>query len=298
MRNVGICLVGLLVLQGLWLETSLSQQSASPRFEEEIGKQDRIYRSSGDDTPSGYTIDRGLAEYTGALPTGFVGSLANLGPTDRWLDIGAGEGLAILDYYTSEYDQKHVEGHERRGKKARAVALSIEDRRTARWRQRAASLEANQIQYLINKRLREYSREELGKFQLITDVVGGFSYTENLALFMEKVLGFLELNGSFYTLLQDVHAENETNQPHYPGSPYLTEIVNVDGTEMRVCTWLKSISCVQVTCEFKPRWRPPIEAFRVQKVCEDTKVPPLATVHYESGTPPERRFRLRNPVDE
>ena len=70
---------------------------------------------------------------------------------------------------------------------------------------RAASLEKGQLEYLFNKRLREYSREELGRFQVITDVIGGFSYTEDLSQFMEKVLTFLEPNGSFFTLLQDVH---------------------------------------------------------------------------------------------
>src|SRR6185436_12274933 len=100
---------------------------------------------------------------------------ANLGPKDRWLDIGAGEGQAILDYYTADYDARHVDGQARRGgKKARAVAMSIEDRRTPKWLQKAASLDSNQIQYLYDKSLREYSGSELGRFQVITDVVGGF----------------------------------------------------------------------------------------------------------------------------
>jgi hypothetical protein len=61
--------------------------------------------------------------------------------------------------------------------RARAVAMSIEDRRTEKWQQRAASLGDDRIRYLSGKRLRQYSREELGTFQIITDVYGGFSYT-------------------------------------------------------------------------------------------------------------------------
>ena len=161
------------------------------------------------------------------------------------------------------------------------------------WREKAASLEANQIRYLFDKRLREYSPEELGKFQVITDVIGGFSYTENLSLFMERVLDLLNLNGSFYTVLQDVHSEAGTNVPFYKGAPFLTEMVNADGSEVKVCSWLKSISCVKVTCELKTGWKPPIEVFHVQKVCEDTAVPASVTVHYQAGTPPERRFQLK-----
>ena len=51
------------------------------------------------------------------------------------------------------------------------------------------------------------------------------------------------------------------------GSPFLTEISKADGSELKVCAWLKRISCVEVTCESRPRWQPPMEAFHVRKVC-------------------------------
>jgi hypothetical protein len=113
---------------------------------------------------------------------------------------------------------------------------------------------------------------------------------------MEKTLSFLQLNGSFYTLMQDVSSEEGSNQPHYKGSPYLTEIVGSDGSKTKVCSWLKSISCVQVTCELRPRWTPPIEVYQVKKVCENTVVPRLSPVHFAAGTPPERRFLLSTPA--
>jgi hypothetical protein len=71
-------------------------------------------------------------------------------------------------------------------------------------------------------------------------------------------------------------------------------MINADGQQVSVCSWLKSISCVQVTCEAKKGWRPPLEAFHVQKVCNEVKVPGLTTVHFEAGTPPERRFQIKN----
>ena len=134
----------------------------------------------------------------------------------------------------------------------------------------------------------------MGQFQVITDVIGGFSYTTDLTIFMEKVLSLLAPGGSFYSVLQDVHSEAGTNQPYYADAPFLTEISNASGAEVKVCSWLKSISCVQVTCELKKGWRPPVEAFQVQKVCNEVgKVPALAPVHYEAGTPPERKFMLK-----
>jgi hypothetical protein len=295
LKATGIRIIVLLVLQTLWLETSRSQQPDESALEKEVSKQDAIYQSLGEKVPAGYVVGRSLSSYASFLTSGFDRSLASLGPTDRWLDIGAGEGNAILDYYTPEYDSMHAEGRERRGKKARAVAISIEDRRTARWYETAAKLEDNQIRYLFGKRLREYSTEDLGQFQLITDVIGGFSYAQYLSVFMEKVLGFLELNGRFHTLLLDVIPEKAANRASYSDTLLLTEIENADGSEVRVCSWLKSITCVEVTCVPNTEWDRPIELYRIQKVCNEVTVPALITVDYGAGTPPTRRYQLRRP---
>jgi hypothetical protein len=292
-RSAGMRLAVLLVLQALCLEPSRSEDAAFPQFREEVSKQESIYRSERENVPEGYVVDRSLSNYAEVLPSGFDRALAGLGPEDRWLDIGAGQGQAILDYYAPDYDLEYPEGHERRGGKARAVALSIEDRRTVLWRQVTARLGTNQIQYLFNKRLREYSREELGKFQVITDVYGGFSYTANLSLFVEKVLGLLDLNGGFYSLLQAVHLDDGKDHLYRPEPVYLTEIIDAAGHDVKVCSWLKSITCVKVTCESKSTWDSPTELVHIQKVCDDVSVPALEPLHYEAGTPPGRRFQLK-----
>jgi hypothetical protein len=285
-----------IVLLILGVQTCHAELPASPVFNEEASKQSGIYQSRGAAVPEGYVIDRSLMSYAFTLSPEFNRSLADLGPADRWLDIGAGEGRAILDYCTSKYDAMHVQAPERRGMKAKATALSIEDRRTVHWHRTAATLEAKQIEYLFGKRLRDYSQEELGHFQIITDVMGGFSYAQNLSVFMEKTLGFLDLNGSFYTVLQDVRSEQGTNRPYYPNAPYLTQIKDAAGSEVRMCSWLKNIACVEVTCEFKAEWSPPIEVYRIRKVCNDVSVPALMPTHFAAGTPPERGFQLKSPV--
>ncbi len=293
MKTPGIRIFVMLILQTLWLGISHSADISSPKIDEEMLKQEEIYKSEGEKTPEGYVINRGLLAYTDALSQGFDRALANLGPKDRWLDIGAGEGQAILDYYTRSDDLGQPETPERHGTKAQAVAISIEDRRQHLWHRTAASLATNQIQYLFNKRVRDYSLDVLGKFQVITDLLGGFSYTDELSLFMDKVLQFLDLKGNFYTLLQDVKSEGGTNQPFYPNSPYLTEIANADGSEVKVCSWLKSITCVEVTCQLRTDWKPPVEIYHVRKVCSGVTVPALARISYGAGTPPQRRFLLK-----
>lgn len=274
-----------------------SYAAENPVVAPEVSKQNAIYASRGQETPEGYIVDRGLLSYAFALSPEFKESLAKLGERDRWLDIGAGEGRAVMDYASAKYDAMtpHLQ---REGKRAQAVAMSIEDRRTNQWYQTAAKLDGNQIQYLFGKRLRDYSNEELGKFQVITDVIGGFSYSQDLTLFMQKTLGLLDVNGTFYTVLQDVHWENGANKPHYAGATFLTEIKKPDGSEMRMCQFLKSISCVEVTCQSKADWTPPIEVYRVKKTCDAVSVPKLVSTQYEAGTPPERKYVITSPSDQ
>jgi len=276
-------------LQALGLATVPAQELAPPKLDEEFGKQEKIYRSQGADVPSGYVIGRGLSDYAELLPSGFCDALAKLGSSDRWLDIGAGSGQAILDYYTPESADASPRKCGGSADKARAVALSIEDRRTDKWREQAASLGADRIRYLSGKRLRQYSPEELGKFQLITDVFGGFSYTEDLSQFVDNTLSLLDVGGNFYSLLPGVHLENGKNKL---GILYLTELEGPDGRPTNVCSWLKKTACAQVTCESKSDWKRPTELINIRKVCSNVSVPRLKLWEFEAGYPPGRRFQL------
>jgi hypothetical protein len=123
-------------------------------------------------------------------------------------------------------------------------------------------------------------------------VYGGFSYTDDLSAFTEKVLTLLEPHGSFYTLLMSVHLDNAQDRPRVW---YLTEIVDAAGRDIKICSWLRSISCVKVSCESKntPDWPAQTELIHVRKVCGGVSVPALQPVSYEAGSPPGRRFHLK-----
>ena len=105
-KTAATCLAVLIVivLQALGLGAVWPQELAPPRLDEEIAKQEKIYRSRGADVPGGYITNRGLSDYAELLPAGFCDALGKLGSSDRWLDIGAGAGQAILDYYAPEGD--------------------------------------------------------------------------------------------------------------------------------------------------------------------------------------------------
>jgi len=262
------------------------QEPVQPRIDEEFAKQEKIYRRRGGGS---YTTNRGLSDYAEVLPPGFCDALGRLGSSDRWLDIGAGEGQAILDYYTQQGDAAPAEKCRTSGPKARAVAISIEDRRTDKWKQQGASLGDDRIQYLSGKRLRQYSPDELGKFQIITDVYGGFTYTENLSRFLEKVLSLLEIGGAFYTVLPAVHLEDGTDKL---GTWYKTELVDAASRPVKVCSWLRQTTCTKISCESKTDWDEPTQLIKIDKVCSDVAVPRTNLVEYMAGAPPSRRFQM------
>src|SRR5919109_1890821 len=284
----GRCLAVLtvIVLQSFGLGVDCAQAPVQPRIDEEIAKQEKIYRSRGADVPSGYITGRALSDYAELLPSGFCDALGSLTSADRWLDVGAGDGEAILDYYALGGDEVvPARKCTRLSGRARAVAISIEDRRTDKWQQQAASFGADRMRYLSGKRLRDYSREELGTFQIITDVYGGFSYTEDLSRFVEKMLSLLEIDGVFYTMVQGVHLENGKD---IPNAWHQTELVDAAGRDVKVCSWLKKISGVKVGCESKSDWNAPTELIKSQKIGSEVSVPRMKLLKYEAGNPPGR----------
>ena len=276
-------------LQVLELRVSWSQEPVSPQINEEFVEQEQIYRSRGTGGRRVYTTDRGLARYEEILHADFCETLGRLGSSDRWLDIGAGQGQAILDYHVPEEAAAPADKCLRAGPKAQGLGISIEDRRAERWKVQAPRLGDDRMRYLYGKRLREYSPEELGKFHIITDVYGGFSYTEDLSLFIDTVLRLLEVGGSFYTLASGVHLDDDRDKL---GSLYLTELEDPFGRRVKMCSWLKQSSCAQVTCESKRDLSRPTEMIKIKKVCSETRVPRMKLVEFEAGYPPERTFQL------
>jgi SAM-dependent methyltransferase len=282
-RLAGVIVI---VVQSLGLGAGWAQEPVQSRIDEQFAKQEKIYRKQG---PGSYTTNRGLSSYAEVLPGGFCDALGRLGSSDRWLDIGAGQGQAILDYCAPQDDAEPAKKCGGSGAKASAVAISIEDRRTDKWKQQAAILGEHRLRYLAGKRLRQYSLEELGKFQIVTDVYGGFTYTENLSRFIEKVLNLLEIGGAFYTVLSSVHLEDGKNKL---GTWYRTELVDAASRPVTVCSWLKQTTCTKVTCESKSEWDEPSELIKIRKVCSNVSVPRTNLVEYMAGAPPGRRFQL------
>ena len=68
--GVGTRLTVVIVLQALGLAAGWPQEPAPPRIDQEITKQEEIFRRRGADVPRGYITTRGLSDYAELLPSG------------------------------------------------------------------------------------------------------------------------------------------------------------------------------------------------------------------------------------
>ena len=153
----------------VWARSGWAQEPAQSRIEEEKTFQRKnSIKAGATDVPDGYVTNRGLSDYAGLLPSGFCDALGRLGTSDRWLDIGAGAGQAILDDDAppDPAARRATARRPARRFRANAIAMSIEDRRTAAWHQLAAepwptpytaSLSGKSLRALFTRRARKIS---------------------------------------------------------------------------------------------------------------------------------------------
>ena len=143
----------------------------------------------------------------------------------------------MLDYYEPEGNAPASEKCARSGAKARAVAMSIEDRRTRQMATSRPPVSAMTVYGIspasvcgsIRPRSWEHSRS-LPTCSAVSRIPrtcrGSFI----------QVLSLLEVGGGFYTLVPGVHLEDGKDKL---GVFYLTELENAAGRPEKVCSWLK-----------------------------------------------------------
>jgi hypothetical protein len=82
-KTAGTGVAILIVLRALGPGAGWPQAPAQPRLEEEITKQEKLYRSRGAEVPSDYVTGRALSDYAELLTSDFCDALSRLGSSDR-----------------------------------------------------------------------------------------------------------------------------------------------------------------------------------------------------------------------
>ena len=135
-----------------------------------------------------FRVTSALGDYRSTFGEPFRTKLTRLGRHDRWLDGGAGQALAMIEYLES-------------GGKAECVATGYAIPEAAVENVRRAEEEySDQFRYIAGKFFGQISNRELnwpsgGDFDLITDLNGVLFYTETLVEDLERYLEILGANG-------------------------------------------------------------------------------------------------------
>jgi hypothetical protein len=235
-----------------------------------------------------------------ALPEGSV-----------WVDMGAGQARAL------------AEGLRKNPKIAKGVAIAykkpfnaikdpsgtsvlrrILSRVFEPQREFVPTKAADRFSYLhgdyVENMYRDGKLDDLkGNVDLITDVFGPVSYSENLPDVLQTYFDLLKQNGVLIVnLMLDVnysgHGANFKQIPAQAKNQVFTDrTIDRNG----VITWLKTIPGIEVIDESEVQGngiaRERSAGIKIVKTAEDVIVPrTLKTEVYEAGSPPKRIFRL------
>ena len=213
---------------------------------------------------------RGMTDYIAVLGEEFAAQVARLVRGKRWLDVGAGHARAQKEYLLAKMSlkQRFFEG------KAEVVAVAAEA--PTKLNIHAIKLDtavhgigggAGNLNELVGRYVEDIPDEELGKFNIITDVFGAVSYSERLDVVLNKYLRLLTEGGTLYVHTVSFH----------------TQIIRKDGSKIAMFEWLQAIPGLRVTVGSTD--------FSITAERPGVVVPRLKLIGGKADAPPERLFQ-------
>lgn len=237
-----------------------------------------------------FTVDRGLSQYENHFPfktaRGVKVTLASLPKKSVWFDMGAGKGHALVDGLKLNSNLTAIGvSYVRPGKSA---DLNI-------YGERAGYLEGDYVENMMDLgRLKPY----LGRVNVITDVYGPFSYTNDVPRLLQTYLDLLETDGVlFVNFLVDRKIEHD---PYARvGYSSMNSVLKSDGTKSNagILEWLMQIEGIQVLDAARAESEPGAVheksiGLKIKKTATHVTVPSnLKLETYEADSPPRRTFR-------
>lgn len=248
---------------------------------------------------SQYEFGRSFSDYVDLLSPSqatlqnrrpFYDVACSLGTQQRWLDVGAGAGVAITDYFL-----RPIQDH--RGKKtlyqcsgyqyAEVVGITVEDQKNEHMKQIISSI-GSKIKFFTGKYFEDFLPEELGTFDLISDVYGAVAYSPKLDVVLRKAGNLLRANGYFMTLLEpkeDRRTNNPDKKEIYEDKGSL-QIFSRQNQYITLNDWFGNFRCLKLIEPINED-RPVII---LKKVCDDVYVPDLILEKIFDGSPPVRQY--------
>jgi SAM-dependent methyltransferase len=211
-----------------------------------------------------FTTSRNLTDYDSVFKLRPL--LAKMTAKQRWLDSGAGRAIAQLEYLSlfKKYEFSSPQ----------LVALAYKKP----WF--VTSKKIN-FKYLSGRKLEDYTTTELGKFDLITDFFGPFSYTENAIQVLNVYLDILNVGGTLKIYFTSPHnvVYNKNN-----------EIVSLE-------TWLiQNLNKNSISDAFEVTFEKGTLTV-IRKKEQVFKLPALELNYFYADLPPIRKYKENNTSD-
>lgn len=189
--------------------------------------------------------------YLRELGSSLVDRLRGLGSEHRWLDVGAGEALAMLQYLLNSSFPHKAE--------LTAIAVSIPlDVRTQRIQAIAPS-----FRYLVG-RIEDARAEELGEFDLITDVYGALAYSHDVSATLRAEISRLRVGGTLMASgLSFTRFLHRRSSPNWRSYDHLTHWLADTSTGLTVSGDLERVIVTRNAREFTIS-NVPLVAFRAE----------------------------------
>jgi hypothetical protein len=215
-----------------------------------------------------YPNYRDLDDYGAILGPSFASDLEALSNQDVWLDSGAGEARALVDYL---------------GRRGTAKLVAVDYRcPTTGITSQAMKRHAEQFKFVCGDFVEKHPVSRFYPVSLITDLSGAMMYATHVDEVLRALLGFLKSGGVLHTQpgLQDGFE-----------SYFETKIyrLGVNGAWVRVpfVQWLEAVQGVAISRTVSPAHD---VSFRIKKISENVVVPPLKLLFYNGEGTAIRRY--------
>jgi SAM-dependent methyltransferase len=189
-------------------------------------------------------------------------SLQQLKPGQVWLDGGAGNAIALRQYLQE-------------GGLARVIGVGYEAPLDPGYSKFIRTPEAGKFTYHSGRLFEQIPNQELGRVDLITDLVGIASYTKSLDVTLKKYLELLKPGGEAYIQLSETR----------------TRLINKRGQPVSLVDYLQGIQGAEIDKMGEG-------IFRLRKKTDRVRVPALSIrpeKYDERTVPPLREFLVASP---
>lgn len=201
--------------------------------------------------------------YEAALGPAFIERLNGLRLYDHWIDMGAGDALAIREYLEN-------------GGRSVATAVAYVEPTDPAFTAFARSVHANSFRGLFGRYVEDIPTEQLGVATIVSDLMGPLAYSPQMDEIIAKYAETLEVGGEIYTAI-----------------PYQTVVKDAEGNEWLledfIERWIadsEGLELVEVVPD-EPWWG---VRMHLRKTSDDVVVPPLTLLHLEPGGPTRRWY--------